>query len=168
MRACVGLKTHDSVLELTARHWWTIVASSVFLLGLTGWLIAERPKSFIPTEDQGYLIVAIQTPDGTSGEATQHVLMRVESLCRGIEGIRHTVALEGLNVITSANQTNCGVVFLPLTEWSERSKPELRAVGLAASVQQKLSGRCATPQCHGSPAAADPRSELDGRIRADG
>jgi hydrophobe/amphiphile efflux-1 (HAE1) family protein len=131
--------SYDSVLEFTAHHWWTIVAPSVFLLGLTAWLIAERPKSFIPTEDQGYLIVAIQTPDGTSGEATQRVLMRVEALCRGTEGIRHTVALEGLNVITSANQTNCGVVFLPLTEWSERSRPELRAVGLAASVQRKLS-----------------------------
>ena len=131
--------SYDSVLEFTAHHWWTIVAPSVILLVLTGWLIATRPKSFIPTEDQGYLIVTVQTPDGTSSEATQRVLTRVESLCRGTEGIRHTVALEGLNVITSANQTNCGVVFLPLTEWSLRSKPELRAVGLAASIQQKLS-----------------------------
>ncbi|HEX3449099.1 MAG TPA: efflux RND transporter permease subunit, partial [Isosphaeraceae bacterium] len=131
--------SYDAVLEFTAHHWWTIVAPSVILLGLTGWLVAARPKSFIPTEDQGYLIVTVQTPDGTSSEATQRVLTRVESLCRGTEGIRHTVALEGLNVITSANQTNCGVVFLPLTEWSLRSKPELRAVGLAASIQQKLS-----------------------------
>ena len=41
----------------TARHWWTIVVPSLGLLALTGWMIAERPKAFIPTEDQGYLIV---------------------------------------------------------------------------------------------------------------
>jgi hydrophobe/amphiphile efflux-1 (HAE1) family protein len=130
--------SYDAVLEFTARHWWTIVAPSVVLLAITGWLIATRPKSFIPTEDQGYLIVVVQTPDGTSGEATQRVLKRVESLCRGTEGVNHTVALEGLNVITSANQTNCGVVFLPLKGWHERTTPELRAVGLAATIQKKL------------------------------
>jgi hydrophobe/amphiphile efflux-1 (HAE1) family protein len=139
----IGLRwiedSYDSVLDFTARHWWTIVAPSVILLGLTGWLLIDRPKSFIPTEDQGYLIVVVQTPDGTSGEATQRVLMRVEGLCRGVEGVRHTVMLEGLNVITSANQSNCGVVFLPLQGWHERTTPELRAVGLASTVQQKLS-----------------------------
>ncbi len=131
--------SYDTVLDFTARHWWTIVAPSVFLLGLTGWLLTDRPKSFIPTEDQGYLIVIVQTPDGTSGEATQRVLMRVESLCRGVEGVRHTVMLEGLNVITSVNQSNCGVVFLPMQGWKERTTPGLRAVGLAATLQQKLS-----------------------------
>src|SRR5262249_30756817 len=69
-----GLKwietSYDSVLEFTARHWWMIVAPSVVLLALTGWMIATRPKSFIPSEDQGYVIVAVQTPDGTSGEST--------------------------------------------------------------------------------------------------
>jgi hydrophobe/amphiphile efflux-1 (HAE1) family protein len=133
--------SYDAVLDLTARHWWSIVGPSVLLLALTGWMLSARPRSFIPTEDQGYLIVVVQTPDGTSGDATQRVLMRVEELCRGVEGVRHTVMLEGLNVITSANQSNCGVVFLPLNEWKERSAPGLRAIGLAATLQQKLSSQ---------------------------
>ena len=112
--------SYDSVLEFTARHWWTIVVPSVVLLGLTGWMIAARPKSFIPTEDQGYLIVVVQTPDGTSGEATPRVLKRVEAICRELEGVRHTVTLEGLNVINSTNQSNCGVVF-PAAARSGRS-----------------------------------------------
>ena len=49
--------------------------------------------------------------------------------------------LEGLNVITSANQSNCGVVFLPLQGWKERTTPELRAVGLASTIQGKLSSQ---------------------------
>ncbi len=133
--------SYDSVLDFTARHWWTIVAPSVILLALTAYMLAGRPKSFIPTEDQGYLIAVVQTPDGTSGEATQRVLKRVESICRGVEGVRHTVMLEGLNVITSANQSNCGVVFMPLQGWKERTTPGLRAVGLATTVQQKLSSQ---------------------------
>ena len=56
-----GLKwvedSYDSFLDFGARHWWAIVLPSLGLLALTGWLIYERPKAFIPTEDQGYLIV---------------------------------------------------------------------------------------------------------------
>ena len=133
--------SYDSVLEFTARHWWTIVAPSVFLLGLTGWMIAARPKSFIPTEDQGYLIVVVQTPDGTSGEATSRVLKRVESMCRELEGVKHTVSIEGMNVINSTNQTNCGVLFPVLEEWSKRGKPELRGEALAAKLQGMLAGK---------------------------
>ncbi len=123
--------SYDAVLEWTAHHWWTIVAPSLVLLGLTGWMIASRPKAFIPTEDQGYLICVVQTPDGTSGEKTAAVIQRVEALCRGEEGVEHTVAIEGLNVITSTNQTNCGVVFARLEDWHERTTPGLRAAGLA-------------------------------------
>ncbi len=130
--------SYDAVLEWTAHHWWTIVAPSVVLLALTGWLIADRPKAFIPTEDQGYLICVIQTPDGTSGEKTAAAVQRVEALCRAEAGVKHTVALEGLNVITSTNQTNCGVVFARLEDWHERRTPGLRAAGLAQKLQGKL------------------------------
>ena len=76
-----GLKwvedSYDSFLDFGARHWWTIVFPSLGLLALTGWLIDQRPKAFIPTEDQGYLIVVLQTPDGTTREPTSQAARRV-------------------------------------------------------------------------------------------
>jgi HAE1 family hydrophobic/amphiphilic exporter-1 len=104
-------------------------------------MIAARPKAFIPTEDQGYLICVVQAPDGTSGEKTAAIIQRVEAICRGQEGVKHTVALEGLNVITSTNQTNCGVVFARLSDWHERTTPALRAAGLAQTLQGAVSGK---------------------------
>jgi hydrophobe/amphiphile efflux-1 (HAE1) family protein len=130
--------SYDAVLEWTARRWWTIVAPSLALLGLTGWMVVARPKAFIPTEDQGYLICVVQTPDGTSGEKTAEAIRRVEAIVRNREGVGHTVAIEGLNVITSTNQTNCGVVFARLKDWRERTTPGLRAAGLAQSLQKEV------------------------------
>src|SRR5262249_29900572 len=88
--------SYDAVLEWTARHWWAVVIPSAALLGLTAWMIAARPKAFIPAEDQGYLICVVQTPDGTSGEKTAAVIKRVGDLIRDVDGVKHTVALEGL------------------------------------------------------------------------
>ncbi|WP_422924769.1 efflux RND transporter permease subunit [Singulisphaera sp. PoT] len=138
-----GLKwiedSYDSFLDFTAHHWWTIVIPSAGLLALTGWMLVERPKAFIPTEDQGYVIIAIQTPDGTSREATARVVKRIEEIARKEKGVLHTVTLDGLNVISSTNQSNSAVVFATLEEWSERREPELRAQGVVSKLQRIMS-----------------------------
>ena len=140
--------SYDSFLEFTARHWWTIVVPSVALLGLTGCMLMARPKAFIPTEDQGYLIVAIQTPDGTSREATSQVVKRVEKIAMKLEGVEHVVTLDGLNIMSSTNQSNSGIIFPPLKEWHERKTPGLRADGPGATTPDRaLLRRSATPSC---------------------
>src|SRR4051812_33936708 len=79
--------SYDVFLDFTAHHWWTIVLPSLALLGLTGLMLFDRPKAFIPNEDLGYLIVSIQTPDGTSREATSKVVQRVASIAQELPGI---------------------------------------------------------------------------------
>ena len=130
--------SYDSILEFTAKHWWTIVAPSAALLGLTAWMLMDRPKSFIPTEDQGYLLAVIQAPDGTSRDETSRIVKRVEKIAMELPGVEHVVTLDGMNVLNGTNQSNCGIVFLPLVEWSKRKTPELRAAGLAQQLQGKM------------------------------
>ncbi len=133
--------SYDSFLDFTAHHWWTIVIPSIGLLVLTGWMIIGRPKAFIPTEDQGYVIVAIQTPDGTSRESTARVVKRVQELCQKEAGVEHLVTLDGLNVINSTNQSNSAVVFVTLQEWAKRRTPELRAQGMVNKLQKVLASQ---------------------------
>ena len=130
--------SYDSILEFTARHWWTIVIPSLALLGLTAWMVMQRPKSFIPTEDQGYLLAVIQAPDGTSIEKTAKVIHKVEAIAADLPGLAHTVAIEGLSVLSGTNQSNAGVVFVPLKPWKERNRPELRADALSRQFQGRV------------------------------
>ena len=88
--------SYDAFLDFTAHHWWTIVVPSLGLLALTGWMLIERPKAFIPTEDQGYLIVAIQTPDGTGREATSRIAQRVGKIAGELEGVQRRRAARRL------------------------------------------------------------------------
>jgi HAE1 family hydrophobic/amphiphilic exporter-1 len=138
-----GLKwvedSYDTFLDFGAHHWWMIVFPSIGLLVLTGWLIYERPKAFIPTEDQGYLIVVIQTPDGTTREPTSRVAQRVGEIAGKLHGVRDVLILDGYNAINAINQTNNATAFVILEEWHHRTAPELRAVRLAAELQRKIS-----------------------------
>ena len=115
--------SYDAFLEFTAHHWWTIVIPSLVLLAWTGLMLVQRPKAFIPIEDQGYLIVAIQTPDGTGRGPTSRIAQQVSSLAMKTPGVSDVVLLDGLNVLNSTNQANSATAFVILKEWSERKAP---------------------------------------------
>jgi hydrophobe/amphiphile efflux-1 (HAE1) family protein len=130
--------SYDAFLDFTAHQWWTIVIPSLALLAWTGYMVIERPKGFIPTEDQGYLIVAIQTPDGTGRGPTSRIAQQVSSVAMKVEGVSEVVLLDGFNVLNSTNQANSATAFLTLKDWSERTQPALRAPALTRTVQAEL------------------------------
>ncbi len=131
--------SYDAFLDFTAHHWWTIVVPSIALLALTYFMLLERPKAFIPVEDQGYLITAIQTPDGTGFEATSKVSAAISKIALDSEGVADVVLLEGFNVLNATNQTNSATAFVTLKDWSERTKPELRSPALTRKLQDAIS-----------------------------
>ena len=131
--------SYDSFLEFTAHHWWTIVIPSLGLLALTGYMLAVRPKGFIPSEDQGYVIVTVQTPDGTTQEPTSVVMAQVEQIALKTPGVARTVRFDGLNPLTQVNQSNSGAIYVTLDPWHERTKPELRANAIVGRLQKEFS-----------------------------
>lgn len=131
--------SYDSFLEYTARRWWTIVVPSLGLLALTGFLLIERPKSFIPVEDQGYLIVTVQTPDGTTVEPTSKAMERLEAMILKQDGVADTIRFDGYSPITQVNQANNGAIYVVLKPWAERKTSELRARALVPRLQRALS-----------------------------
>jgi hydrophobe/amphiphile efflux-1 (HAE1) family protein len=133
--------SYDGFLDFAARHWWTVVIPSLGLLALTGWMIVERPKAFIPTEDQAYLIVSVQTPDGTTREPTSRVALRVGQVAQEMPGVRDVLILDGFDLISSVNQTNSATLFVMLKDWAERTDPGLRASGLSRRLQAELSSQ---------------------------
>jgi hydrophobe/amphiphile efflux-1 (HAE1) family protein len=130
--------SYDSFLDFTAHHWWLIVVPSLALLALTGWMLWDRPKGFIPTEDQGFIIVTVQAPDGTTLEPTSRIMERVEQIALDLPGVANTVRFDGLNPITQMNQANAGAIYVILKHWSERETPDLRANSLVARLQATL------------------------------
>jgi hypothetical protein len=53
------------------------VICALILIRIAGYGLSRVPTGFIPIEDQGYLLVAVQLPDGAALDRTQRVLTRV-------------------------------------------------------------------------------------------
>jgi multidrug efflux pump len=85
-------------------------------------LYARLPSSFLPIEDQGYLITNVQLPPGASVNRTLEVIKQVEDYYLKQPSIQHTVAVLGFSF--SGSGQNAGLVFTPLKDWKERGKGE--------------------------------------------
>ncbi|GAA4023974.1 efflux RND transporter permease subunit [Actimicrobium antarcticum] len=89
------------------------------ILLVVGFMYVRLPSSFLPTEDQGYIVTNVQLPAGASTARTMQVLEQVENFYLKQPEVARTVAVAGFSF--SGNGQNAGLVFVPLKDWSERS-----------------------------------------------
>ncbi|MRV76734.1 efflux RND transporter permease subunit [Duganella sp. FT92W] len=107
------------------------------ICGVVAWLYVRLPSSFLPNEDQGYIIANVQLPAGASKSRTEEVLEKVESYLRQQPAVARTIAVAGFSF--SGNGQNAGLVFIPLKDWDERG-PEDAADKVAQRAFKGLSG----------------------------
>jgi len=111
----VGKVLKHSVLAVAVFAVLIIVASSLFYF---------IPSSFLPEEDQGYFITAVQLPDGASKERTDVVVSKLEKYFLSIPSIHSTDALVGQNFIFGTRGSNTATMFTPLHLWDQRKRPD--------------------------------------------
>ena len=97
-----------------------VLAVFAALLGMTYYMITLVPRGFIPNSDQGYAIVVIQLPDGSSLGRTDEVVKRATAIIGEVPGVAHAVAFSGFNGATFTNASNAGVIFTPFESFEHR------------------------------------------------
>src|ERR1700761_7282942 len=108
-----------------AGHATTSVVAALILIGIGFFGLARVPTGFLPIEDQGYLIAAVQLPDGAALDRTQNVLERVSEIAGKQPGVEQIVTIAGISVLdNSSSLANAGVAYIVLKDWSQRGKGE--------------------------------------------
>jgi HAE1 family hydrophobic/amphiphilic exporter-1 len=105
----------------------------------TAVLFKSKPTGFIPTEDEGRLIMTFELPEASSTTRSLEALNTMMDILKTTPGIAHFAALGGLNAITFATKSNSGTIFAQLKPWDERTDKSLQLSSLIATLQQKLS-----------------------------
>jgi hydrophobic/amphiphilic exporter-1 (mainly G- bacteria), HAE1 family len=105
------------------RRSGAMVALALLLVAAAVWGLTRVPTAFLPDEDQGYLIVSAQLPDGASKERTDAVMERISKIAGTLPGVDHVVAVSGVSVLDNmATLANAGVAFVVLKDWDARLK----------------------------------------------
>ncbi|OJH37411.1 efflux RND transporter permease subunit [Cystobacter ferrugineus] len=113
---------------LGPRMRWALLGLFVVLIGVTALLYRVTPTGFIPEEDQGYLIVAVQGPEGSSLDYTRQVLLQAEDVLRQQKEVSGLFTVGGFSVLGSG--PNYGTLFVNLKPWEEREEKEQSLAGI--------------------------------------
>jgi multidrug efflux pump len=97
---------------------------------LTFLIFLRLPTGFLPTEDQGELVVTVQAPAGATSERTEKALEQVTGFLAKQPEIADVVTIRGFSF--SGQGQNNAMIFVPLKSWDERTDPESSASALAA------------------------------------
>jgi len=109
----------------------------LLLIGFVGLGFSTIPTGFIPPQDKGYLITAIQLPDGASLERTDAVVRRASDIIMKTPGVRYAVAFAGFSGATRANSANAGAIFVGPLPFEEREHGPT-ADEIRMTLQQRL------------------------------
>ena len=114
-------RTADSYQGLIGRMLgttWRYMLVYGLIVVVVGLLYVRLPSSFLPVEDQGYIITNVQLPPGASANRTLNVLHQVEEYYKKEPAIARIFAVVGFSF--SGSGQNAGLVFTPLKDWKER------------------------------------------------
>ena len=104
-----------------ARLSGVMVVLAIVLAAAGVWGVARLPTAFIPIEDQGYFVVAVQLPDGAALGRTQRALDEVSKAVLAAPGVDHAVAISGISPLdNNASLQNAGAVYVVLKDWNQR------------------------------------------------
>ena len=102
----------------------------VAIVAVVGLLFARLPTSFLPNEDQGYIIANVQLPPGATQARTLAVMQQAEAFFLKQPETQDMVSVMGFSF--SGTGQNAGLAFVPLKDWKEREGAEHSAQSLAA------------------------------------
>ncbi len=125
-------KTYTGHVLGAIRHMPRWMAVFIAVVVLCGFLFTRLPSSFVPEEDQGFVLTVVQLPAGATIERTKKVMGEIGEIIRKNEAVEGVVAVSGFSFIGSSE--SAGMAFVRLKPWDERKAAP------APQVIQQLNG----------------------------
>ena len=127
----------QSLRFLFRRRW--IAIGGLIIIAVAAFMMAKQtPTGFIPTEDQGFVLYAVNTPPGSSLDKTRKAMEEIDSLVKQEPFSDRRYNVDGLNFISNANASPYGAGFIRMKPYDERGPMKD-----ATAISNYLSGKIA-------------------------
>jgi HAE1 family hydrophobic/amphiphilic exporter-1 len=125
------------------RVWYVVLLIFAGLAAVTGWWYLRTPTGFLPTEDQGYAMIAIQLPDAASLDRTREMVDRLNKVFqpepgKKMPGVDQWFVLGGFSMLEQVAAPNAATCFVAWTDWKDRPTKDLSQEALVQKIQAAL------------------------------
>jgi len=115
-----------------------LVIYSVIVAAMA-WVFLHLPTSFLPDEDQGFIICQVQLPAGATQERTIQVIRQLEKhfLEQETKTVEGVITVAGFSF--AGRGQNMGLAFVRLKHWDLRHSKDLKAQAVAGRAMKAFS-----------------------------
>ncbi len=108
---------YGAALRFAMRARWLVVGGGVATVALAVVVFQNLKREFVPPDDRGFFVVFTLAPEGASLGYTDEYQQRVEAVMAQTDDIDAYFSVVGFG-----GQVNFGILFVRLTDWSERDR----------------------------------------------
>jgi hydrophobic/amphiphilic exporter-1 (mainly G- bacteria), HAE1 family len=116
---------------------YVLIMLAVLIVALV-FLFEKKPSGFIPPEDEGRLYVTYQLPEAASTSRSIDMLKKIMARVQSIPEVNVVGGIAGTNIISSANQSNVGTMFVLLKPWDDRKGKDHNAQSVIAKIYHNI------------------------------
>jgi multidrug efflux pump len=107
-------------VKLVIRRMAVAFVLLAFLVWAIVHLFGVLPTSFVPNEDQGYVMSLVMMPDAASLDRTETMADRVDSVFAELPGVAYRTEVVGFNLLDNGFKTNTATFFVMEKPFEER------------------------------------------------
>ncbi len=129
-------RTYARVIHVALQVRYLLLFLFFVGLGATAWVYQRVPSGFIPQEDQGFLMVIVQAPPGSSLAYTSALADRAQAILYSNPDIAGAFSVTGFSF--AGNASNAGMMFVSTKPADQRRGKGHSAADIVADIQPKL------------------------------
>lgn len=125
-----------------------VAAASFSIMAVAALLMFIKwPSTFIPDEDDGYIIIAAQLPPAASLSRTEAVAAKIEKILDSYPEVKTNIAISGFSILNNGEQSNAAAIFVVLRDWSERKGKGQKAADIVRRFNRQAYVEIQEAQC---------------------
>lgn len=121
------------LVHLNRRIKWS-VAFLIMISGISGFLFTIIPTGFVPSEDNGFVIVSTTLPEGTSQTITKQIAVDLGNWIEQQPGVTQSMNIVGYNMLADGTKTNGATAFVGMEDWDQRKDPSMSVDALVGKI----------------------------------
>jgi HAE1 family hydrophobic/amphiphilic exporter-1 len=129
---------YHRIISSLVRHPRKVMVAFAVLIACAAWAYRSLPTSFLPVEDQGYAIAAIQLPDASSHARMHRVVEKYNKVIGETPGVSHWNTIGGFSILENSTTSNAATFFIRFTSWSDRGKENLTLDAMTRLLSRRL------------------------------
>ncbi|MCL4696971.1 MAG: multidrug efflux RND transporter permease subunit [Burkholderiaceae bacterium] len=107
-------------VDLVLHHRPLSLLAFALLIAGAAFLFTRVPGSFVPNEDQGFIIAVAALPDGATLERTEKSTEQMRQMMKDNAALENIFIVNGFDLIGGGTKPNSATMFLPMKPWDQR------------------------------------------------